>query len=150
MKQLLILSIIPLLATTSCKRHNCVTYGVGGLDIKKTRSAITDSGLVIYRYEKNSGFASVLDSMMLTRTLAAGDEFFMPFPYSDQVNGQYDYKLVFWPSNAAVRIGNMNAENGSSANGTTCVNPVHFTINDSECVTQGYLGMQSFYLPVEY
>lgn len=143
-------AVLLLLTAASCKRKRCLTYGVGGLELKNTSVTVTDTAIILIQYNKNSGFSRWVDSNRYILQILPQQSMFFTLPWGNLQNGAYDYKLVFEPSGRTLRIGNIFAEDNTGNNGMSCVNPVHYTVNDTLNTVPGYLGMESFYLPVNY
>jgi hypothetical protein len=150
MKKLWILPVFLLLVVSSCQRKKCITYGVGGFELIKNTGTTTDSSVTIYQYNKNTSFTGVLDTYRIIRAFEPQQSAFLGMPWGNLQNGAYDYKLVFHPSGHTLRISNIYAENNTGNGSMSCVNPVHYTVNDTLNTVPGYLGMDAFYLPIAY
>jgi hypothetical protein len=119
------------MATQSCIKYNCITYGIAGLQIN-SGGTITDTNAAVSMYTPDGTFANQLAAYSLS-VPGADDMKFVSFPVSGADAWKYDWEVMLRPSGKTYKLKQFKAENDESI--AHCVNPIHYLVNDSAMVT---------------
>ena len=137
--------------SVSCKRSNCITYGISGLYISNNDSVIYDTMIRVFFYQNNKTYQTPIDSAI--SIYSNYPAFYMHVELDTTIIKSYECDILckLYPSGRIYKISDIQHENAKSDKpGFSCVNKVHYNINGNPKVIQGYLGMGGFTLDVPY
>ena len=134
----------------SCKKYQCHTYGIAGVQIN-SGATISDTNAEVTMYTPDGTFSNLIAAYSLSVTGADGMKF-INFPVSGKDAWNYDWQVFLRPSAKLYKLRQFKAENDESI--AQCVNPIHYLVNDSAMVahaaTVADMDTAKMYLLVNY
>jgi len=139
------------LALPSCQEKPCNSYGIAGIQVETTdNSNIPDSTMRVVRFQKDGGFSKPIDSFERPISNYPSNFFLVRFNEVSATDYNFDCVCKMYPSGKTFAISHIYHENGKGKPGLSCVNAVHYTLNNTNEKVMGYLGMDGFVLGIKY